>query len=137
MGNRGNVNKNNLIEFLEKLNTLIVEKVILFTFPYSRQMSKVENDTRYKLNISLYNCCTYRSKFSIIDINKYVNKKHLPMCFLTEGKFYLSNYCKRQIALSLSYLFDISAKNLAHNSAPIEHFNVNLELVPISTNNLN
>jgi transposase len=137
MGNRGNVNKNNLIEFLEKLNTLIVKKVILFTFPYSSQMSKVENDTRYKLNISLYNCCTYTNKFSIIDINKYVNKKNMPMFFLTEGKFYLSNYCKRQIALSLSYLLDISAKNLAHNSAPIEQINVNLELVPILTNNLN
>lgn len=137
IGNRGNVNKNNLIKFLEKLNTLTVKKVILFTFPYSSQMSKAENDTRYKLNISLHNFCTYCSKFSIIDINQYVNKNYLPMFFLTEGKFYLSNYCKRQIALSLSYLLDISAKNLAHNSAPIEQSDVNLELVPISTNNLN
>lgn len=133
VGNRGNVNKNDLIKFIDKLDTLTVKEIIMFTFPYCHKISKAENDTRYNLNIALYNLCTYSSKFSIIDTNKYVGKHQL----LTKGKFYLSNFYKRQIALSLSYLIDISAKNLAHNSVPIEQLNMTVELVPVITNNLN
>lgn len=137
MGNRGNVNKNNLLKYFEQLNSLAVHEIIIFTFPYCEQMSEAENNIRHKLNISLYNLCTYSSKFIIIDTNKFVSKYHMPMVFLTKGKCYLSNYYKRQIALSLSYLLDISAKNLADNSAPIEQPSVSLELVPVITNDLN
>ena len=132
IGNRGNMNKTSLVNFLDKLNTLTVKEIIMFTLPYCNKMSESENKTRYNLNISLYNLCTYNSKFSIIDTNTYVKNYQV---FLTKGMCYLSNYYKRQIALSLSYLFDISAKNLANNCASIEQSK--LEMVPIITNNLN
>lgn len=122
MGNRGDVNKNNLIKFYETLNGLSVKKIILFTFPYCNQLTQNENVYRHNMNITMYNLCTYNNKFDIIDTNNYVSNYFT----MTKGTFYLSNYCKRQIAMSLLYLYDITAKNLASNSAFTEQPNMNL-----------
>lgn len=131
VGNRGNVNKNKLIKFYETLDSLSVKKIILFTFPYCKQLSQVENDIRHNLNVTLYNMCIYNKKIDIIDTNNYVSNYYI----LTKGKFYLTYLKKKQIAMSLSYLFDISAKNLA--PAAIQQPDMYLEFVPITINHLN
>lgn len=121
IGNRGNVNKKQIIDFNNRLSNLTVDNVIMFTFPYSNSLPQVENDIRYKLNLTLYTICNNNfngDKFNLIDINNYIKK-----FFLTKDNYYLSNYYKRQIAVSLSYLFDIAAKNLANKVASIEQSN--------------
>lgn len=130
VGNRGNINKSALLKFYENLNKLNVYKIIFLTIPYCHQLPQEENHLRYKLNMVLCNLSTYNNKFKVIDSNKYVSKYYV----LTKGRFYLSTYCKRQIAMSLSYFIDISAKNLAiNNTAFIEQSQIStLEIIPIN-----
>lgn len=135
IGNRGNMNKKDMIKYFDKMNKLDICKIILFTLPYCRSLPQVENNTRFKLNMTLdtltfYNC----NKFHVIDINSL-------MCnplYLTRDKFYLNKSCKQKIASSLYFYFNFSAKNLANNTAFIEQsndmHNQTLELIP---NNLN
>jgi len=60
----------------------------------------------------------------LIDTNSLVSRK---LFYLTKGRYYLSDSFKRQIALSLSYFINITAKNLASKSASIEQ-PIDLEL---------
>lgn len=124
VGNRGSVNKNDLIRHYKTLNNLDVKKIVIFTLPYCNQLSQSENDIRYKLNLT-FDLFTYNNKFHIIDSNKYVRN-----CYtLRRSRYHLTTYCKRQIAMSLSYYIDISAKNLANNNtASIEQTDVNNSL---------
>lgn len=110
LGRRGTVNKNNLLQYLDYLINLKVKKVVFFTLPYCSKFSQYENNLRYKLNLTLYNACAFNNKLHLIDTNKFVGVNGL--------KFFKSRYnlpivYQRQIAVSLSYFFDISAKNLA------------------------
>lgn len=70
----------------------------------------------------------------LIDSNNIVSKNY----YLTKGRYYLSNYYKRQVAVSLSYYFNITAKNLANQTASIEQCtdiqNKTLEVSPSHLN---
>lgn len=115
LGNRGNVNKAQLIKYVESLYSLEVNKIVMFTFPYSNSLPQAENNLRYKLNITLHTICN-NNLIHLIDSNNIVSKPF----YLTKGRYYLSNYLKRQVAVSLSYYFNITAKNLAKHTASIE-----------------
>lgn len=125
IGNRGNVNKRSMLQFHNNLSNLNVQKIVMFTFPYHNWLPQEENNIRYKLNMTLHLLTCNDNKFHLLDTNNYVSK-HL---FLTKDSNYLLKFCKRQIAMSLAYYFDISAKNLANSPASIEqnllNFNVN------------
>uniref|UniRef100_S4NUE8 Uncharacterized protein n=1 Tax=Pararge aegeria TaxID=116150 RepID=S4NUE8_9NEOP len=93
-------------------------------------MPHQENTIRYNLNMTLYNLCTYNKKFHVIDFSKCAN----PTYNLYRDRYYLSHYFKQQIAVSLSYFFTITAKNLAKPAAFIEQCNSfdmkTLEIIP-------
>jgi hypothetical protein len=128
MGNIGTLNKLDLIRYHDIMNGLTVKKIILFSFPYCPQLSQTEKGTRYKLNLQMYNLCAYNKNIHIIDTSKYASN----FCTLNRGKFYLNHFCRRQIAMSLSYYFDISTKNSA--GKPINFQQRSTNLVPITLN---
>lgn len=135
LGNRANVNKSELIKYFETLCTLQVNKIVMFTFPYSNSLSQAENEIRYKLNMTLHTISCNNNLIHVIDSNNIVGKKY----YLTKGSYYLSNFDKRQVAVSLSYYFSITAKNLAtKTTASIEQQNdipnMTLELYPSHLN---
>ncbi|KAJ8732870.1 hypothetical protein PYW07_015469 [Mythimna separata] len=119
VGNRGNVNKGELLQYYRTLSNLCVSKIVMFTFPYSKSLPQEENLRRFKLNTMLYNVLLNNTLFHLIDTNNYVGTDY----YLTKDKYYLSFFCKRQIAVSLSYYFCITAKNLAKQIASIEQCN--------------
>ncbi|CAK1601640.1 unnamed protein product [Parnassius mnemosyne] len=144
VGRRGNVNKNQLLKYIDNLNTLNVHKIILFTLPYIQGWPQ-ENKIRYDLNLLMnnfscnnnlnltFNCYNYNDRINLIDINNLIKK------FLTRDRYYLSKYNLRQIANVLSYyLYINSAKDLAtQTSASFEQCNdltCNLESVPSNLN---
>lgn len=134
LGNRGNVNKSDLIKYFDSLCTLQINKIVMFTFPYSNSLSQAENDLRYKLNMTLHTISCNNKLFHLIDSNNVVSKNY----YLTQGRYYLSSFYKRQVATSLSYFFSITAKNLANQTAFIEHCpvlqNETLEITPCHLN---
>lgn len=134
VGNRGNVNKSELIKYIDSLCSLNLNSVVMLTFPYSKSLPQAENDIRYKLNMTLHTISCNNNFIHVIDSNNIVNKNF----FLTKGSYYLSNFDKRQVAVSLSYYFSITAKNLANKSASIEQHhdiqNMTLELCPSHLN---
>lgn len=137
IGNRGNVSKNQLMTYCNTLCSLKVKKIVMFTFPYSKSLPQVENNFRYNLNLSL-NTMAYHSSqmLHIIDINKLLKN-----IILTKDKYYLPTYCKRQLALSLSFYFEHLASNLASITPAfieqsIDIYKLPLEFVPSHNNNL-
>lgn len=140
VGHRGSMDKIGLLKCFDLLYSLNVKNVVLFTLPYSQSLPQTENNIRHKINLTLHTL-TFNNKntFHLIDINKYLDNK----LYLTKDKFYLNKYLKRQIALSLSYYIEYSAKNLATLTAPIGQIidivNCTLESVPNQSvyNNLN
>jgi len=135
VGNRGNVSKKDLTIYCEKIKQLQLKSTVMFTFPYIKNLSDVENNCRFNLNLKLDLFSTYNNSFYVIDSNSIVSKNGFS---LTKGRYYLSKYYKRHIANLLSYFLLTSAKNLAKNTDSIEQYNLNyikpLEFVP---NNLN
>lgn len=134
LGNRGNVNKSDLIKYLDKLCSLKVKQIVMFTFPYSDSLPQSENNLRYKLNMTLHTI-SCNNNIHVMDTNNFVSRNKY---YLTKGKYYLSSYYKRQVANSLSYYFNITAKNLATHNASIEHYtdvsNKTLEAFPSHLN---
>lgn len=131
VGHRGSMDKTELLKCFDLLYSLNVKNVVLFTLPYSQSLPQTENNIRHKINLTLHTLTfNNNNKFHLIDINKYLDSK----LYLTKDKFYLNKYLKRQIALSLSYYIEYSAKNLATLSAPIgqniDIVNCTLESVP-------
>lgn len=125
IGNRNNSNKEDLIKYYDMLSNLNIEKIILFTFPYCKQLPYYENDYRFKLNLTMHNLCAFNNKFTIIDINK---------CTLNYN-FYkdscnLSSSCKKQLAKSISYCIEMSVGSLTCNNAI-------KDAITSETNNLN
>lgn len=134
VGNRGNVNKSDLMKYMDTLCSLQLNKIVMFTFPYSNSMSQAENDLRHKLNLTLHTISCNNKCIHVIDSNNIVSKNY----YLTKGRYYLSNFNKRQVAVSLSYYFSITAKNLATQSASIEHcINNQNQAMAISPSHLN
>lgn len=134
VGNRGNVNKGDIIQYYRSLCNLNLSKIVFFTFPYSKSLPQEENNFRFEINMTLHNLTFNNNVFHLIDTNNYVGN-HL---YLTKDRFlmdryYLSKYCKRQIAVSLSYYFSITAKNLAKQIASIEQC---CDMLDHSANNL-
>lgn len=121
IGDKKEIDKNNLTRYYDALNKLCVKRIILFTIPYNSNLPTAENDIRYKLNLRLYNSCAYNCKFHLIDINKYVNKHFKPL----RGSYYLSTKCKIQIATSLLYYTDMTVKACINNNASIKQTNIN------------
>lgn len=134
LGNRGNINKIELIKYMETLCSLKVNKIVMFTFPYSNSLPQAENYHRYRLNMTLHTISCNNNLIHLIDSNNIVSKNY----YLTKGRYYLSNYYKRQVAVSLSYYFNITAKNLANQTASIEQCtdiqNKTLEVSPSHLN---
>lgn len=134
VGNRGNVNKAELINYIEKLSSLKVNKIVMFTLPYSNSLPQVENDLRHKLNMTLHTILCNNNLIHLIDSNNIVGKNY----YMTKGRYYLPNYYKRQVAVSLSYFFSITAKNLAKQTDSIEQYidpqNVTMETIPSHLN---
>lgn len=125
IGNRGNVNKGELLQYHRTLSNLNLRKIVLFTFPYSKSLPQEENYFRYNINNTLHNLTFNSNVFHLIDINNYIG----PNFYLTKDRYlvdrcYLTNYCKRQVAVSLSYYFSITAKNLAKQVASVEQCNI-------------
>lgn len=143
IGNRGNLNKGELLQYHRTLCNLNLRKIVLFTFPYSRSLPQEENFSRFNINMTLHNLTYNNNVFQLIDINNYIDDYF----YLTKDryhveKYYLTNYCKRQIAMSLAYLFSITAKNIAKQVDPIEQCRYspslnNLITVTESDNHLN
>ncbi|KAJ8734433.1 hypothetical protein PYW08_013683 [Mythimna loreyi] len=124
IGNRGHVSKGELFQYYGTLSNLSVKKIVMFTFPYSQSLPQEENLIRYKINVTLHNLIINNSLFHLIDTNNYVGTHF----YLTKDRYLVDNYylsksCMRQIAVSLSYYFFITAKNLAKQIAPIEQRN--------------
>lgn len=133
LGNRGNVKKSDLIQYVDKLCSLELANIVIFTLPYCNSLPQSENDYRYKLNQTLHTISCNNS-VHVIDTNTIVSKNII----LTKGKYYLSNFYKRQLALSLSYYFDITAKNLATLNASFEHcHNISSKNLDVSPSSLN
>lgn len=134
LGNRGDLNKVQLIKYIETLCSLEVNKIVMFTFPYSNSWPQAENDLRHKLNMTLHTTLCNNNLIHLIDHNNIVSKP----VYLTKGRYYLSNFYKRQVAVSLSYYFDITAKNLAKQTASIEQYqdthNKTMEIIPSHLN---
>ncbi|KAJ8729231.1 hypothetical protein PYW08_000812 [Mythimna loreyi] len=121
VGNRGHVSKGELLQYYGTLSNLSVKKIVMFTFPYSQSLPQEENLIRYKTNVTLHNLTINNSLFHLIDTNNYVGTHfYLTKDRYLVNRYYLSKFCRRQIAMSLSYYFLITAKNLAKQIAPIE-----------------
>ncbi|KAJ8721768.1 hypothetical protein PYW08_004170 [Mythimna loreyi] len=124
VGNRSYVNKGELLQYYRTLCNLSVAKIVMFTFPYSKSLPQEENSIRYKINITLHNMMLNNYLFHLIDTNNYVGTDfYLRKDRYLVDNYYLSKSCRRQIAVSLSYYFFITAKNLAKQIAPIEQRN--------------
>lgn len=127
IGNRGNVNKGELLQYHRTLSNLNLRKIVLFTFPYTKSLPQEENYLRYNINNTLHTLTFNSNVFHLIDINNYIGNDF----YLTKDRYlvdrcYLTNYCKRQVAVSLSYYFSITAKNLANQVASVEQCNIKL-----------
>ncbi|CAK1599407.1 unnamed protein product [Parnassius mnemosyne] len=144
VGRRGNMNKNQLLKYIEYLNNINVVKVILFTLPYIEGWPQ-ENKLRHNLNLMMhnltcnnnlnltFNCKNNNDKFHLIHINNLTKK------FLTRDRYYLSKYSLRLVADTLSYyLYFNSANDLATlTPASFEqqnNFTFDLEPVPSNLN---
>ncbi|CAH0695493.1 unnamed protein product [Spodoptera exigua] len=114
-GNRGSLNKKSLINFHNSLAKLNLKQIIIFALPYIKSLPQEENNSRYKINTTLYNL-SINTNIHFIDTNNYVGLN----IYRTKDRYYLSKYYLRQIAMSLSYFFNISANNLAKQVTPIE-----------------
>lgn len=127
VGNRGTVNKTELLQYHRTLCNLSVKKIVMFTLPYSKSLPQEENYCRYKINKTMHNLSCYSNGFQIIDTNIYVGDYfYLTKDRYLVDRYYLSNYCRRQIAVSLSYFFCVTAKNLAKQLASFEQCNFSL-----------
>lgn len=134
IGGRGNLNKNDVLKHYETLSQLKVAQIVMFALPYiSNRLSERENTIRYKINMNFHNLSCGNNIFHLIDTNAYVSK-----CFVTtRGILHISHRFRRQIALSLSYLLDISAKNLAKRTGSIDQYNCSLRNNNLTLINLN
>lgn len=138
IGNRGNVNKKVFMQCLDILNNLNLKQIVMFTFPYNKNLPQSENNFRYKLNLTMSTLSLNfnNSLFHCIDYN--VNKDWTDNLYLTNDILHLPKYVKRQIAKSLSFCIDHTAKNLAKHPAFIEQQSVlyikTLESIPSHLN---
>ncbi|XP_075975048.1 uncharacterized protein LOC142975843 [Anticarsia gemmatalis] len=127
VGNRGNVNRKKFIDYFECLSKLNVNKIVLFALPLSKGLPQEELNIRSNLNVIMHNLtCQINginyNKFHFIDTNRIVSN----CLYTTKDSYYLSYYCKRQVAISLSYFISITAKNLAKQVASIEQHNIDI-----------
>lgn len=135
IGRRGNTSVNMLMKYSDNLIKLNVKKIVLYAFPYGQGLSQTEKNIRNKCNMKLHTLSLYNKQFEFIDTNVIISNNY----FRTKDNYYLSNYYKGQVAISLSYCILNKANCLAKHTAPIEHIDCSLvdttlEFVPSNLN---
>lgn len=87
-----------LIETLLEIKSKGIKKIITCSFPYSNELSGMENNHIHKLNLILYNLTYRHSDFLYFETNNFIRK-----FILTKNTLYLSKNVKLTLAKLLAF----------------------------------